>query len=134
MINNFQKSLISNNKCLWQIVKTLHPDIPEDKKSTIKAYTKYDWVCITGYGINIGIEFECHLMSGNKALHLFEKELKNNKFKCWRFVDDSKYKIEKDEQYKYLSILYNTIINTILIQNGIEKPTAKQMSDFYHSD
>lgn len=132
MINNFQKSLILNEECIWEIVKMFHPDIKESSKKKIKAYTKYDWICIEGPGISIGVEFECHLMSGKKPLHLFEQELKNNKFTCWRFVDDSRYKLEKE--HEYLKTLYKNVLNDILAKHNISKPTAKQISDYYHSD
>lgn len=134
MTNNFQKSLRSNKECIWEIVKLFHADISEDKKDQIKAYTKYDWVCITGSDVDLGIQFECHLMSGNKPLHLFEKELKNNKFRAWRFIGDSKFESENRDNLKYLKILYNRVLNDILNKYEIKKPTAKQMSDYYHSD
>lgn len=134
MLNNFQKSLVSNKECIWDIVKLFHPNIDENKKGEIKVYTKYDWVCINGGCVDIAIEFECHLMSGNKPLHLFEKELKNNEFRGWRFVSDSKYKLEDKDEFKYLKILYKKCLNDILNKHNIQKPTAKQMSDYYHSD
>lgn len=134
MMNNFQKSLTSNKNCIWDIVKIFHPDIEEEKKEKIKAYIKYDWVCIRGCGVDIGIQFECHLMSGFKPLHLFEKELKNNEFRAWRFVEDSKYKLENKEELRYLKVFYKKCLNDILKKHNIEKPTARQMSDFYHSE
>jgi len=65
---------------------------------------------------------------------LFFNEIKNNKFRAWRGVLDSKFYIENKDEYKYLHILYNDIVNNILKTNKIPKPTVKQMSDFYHRD
>jgi hypothetical protein len=150
MINNFQKAMLNNKEIAWQIIKVFHPDILisydnnyNDKiinaLDRLKISLKYDWIMIdckiqTHISVSLGIKFECHLMSGDKPLHLFEKELKNNKFKVWRFASDSKYEIEKEKRFDYLRGLYNNLVNDILNQNNISKPTAKQMSDYYHSD
>lgn len=105
-------------------------------KEKIQVHTKYDWVCISTHNnkVDIAIEFECNLMSGSKPLHLFEKELKNNQFRCWRFKSDSMFKLENKDEYKYLKDVYNTALNAILTKYNIQKPTAKQMSEYYHSD
>jgi len=149
-INNFQKAMLNNKDVAWEIIKIYHPDILEsysnnynDKiittKDRLKISIKFDWVVIElmvqkHIKVSIGIEFQCHLMSGDKPLYLFEKELRNNKFRSWRFYDDSKFILENKEEYKYLKVLYNNIVNNILNKNKIPKPTAEQMSDYYHSD
>jgi hypothetical protein len=58
-------------------------------------------------------------MSGSKSLHLF---------------DDNKFKLEDKDESSYLKTLYTDLTNSILLRNNICKPTAKQMSDFYHKD
>lgn len=133
-MNAFQSSLTQNKECIWKIVKIFHPDFPYDKRGKIKVSTMHDWVCIDGPGISIGITFECHLYSGPKPLHLFEQEVKNNMFKAWRFGTDSKFDREKGGEYEYLRTLYKMLTQDTLIGYGIKKPTAKQMSDYYHAD
>lgn len=149
MLNDFQKAMLNNKDVAWEIVKVFHSDILEeypnkykedkmiDTKGRLLIESKYDWICIrvSAQGhltVSIGIEFECRLYSGFKPLHLFEKELENNEFRAWRFDDDSKsvkgivHEIEKE--------YYNTEVNKILVAYNIPRPTAKQMSDYYHSD
>ena len=148
-MNNFQKSLIANEDCVWDIVKLYHPDILDEypnkykeksilTRNRLKTYSKYDWIIIKLYvqthiKVSLGIRFECNLMSGNKPLHLFQQELENG-FRTWRFVDDSKYEKDGGIEYKSLETLRNSLVNNILSNYSILKPTAKQMSDFYHSD
>lgn len=129
-MNNFQKSLITNSDCVWEIVKLYHPDF--NNKNNIKASIKYDWVIISAKGVSIGIEFECHLMFGNKPLCLFQQELENNKFRSWRFTDDSKYQFQQEN--KTLEVLYSNLVNNILSNYNISKPTATQMFNYYHTD
>jgi len=126
--------MLSNKNVAWEIVKVFHPEIDDSLKERLSINCQYDWVLFKTTGVSIGIQFECHLMSGSKPIHLFEKELKSNKFGAWRFVNDSKYKLEKEDDYKYLKLLYCSLVNDILKKNNIAKPTAKQMSDYYHSD
>jgi hypothetical protein len=133
-INNFQEAMLKNKDVAWQIIKVFHPEYDDSFKEKLSIQTKYDWIMLNIKGARLAIEFECHLMSGDKPLHLFEKELRNNKFRSWRFVDDSKYKVEKEKEFDYLRVLYNNLVNDILNKNKIPKPTAKQMSDYYHSD
>jgi hypothetical protein len=135
--NSFQKALLKNKDAAWEIIKVFHPDILEEYKDRLKIYLKYDWVCIElkaqkNISVSIGVTFQCNLYSGNKPLHLFEKELKNNSFKAWRFYDDSKsiIGIVPDNEVN----MYNDKVNNILNRYNIPKPTAKQMSDYYHSD
>lgn len=126
--------MLANKEAIWEIVKIFHPEIDELNKSKIKAYLLYDWVHIRGCGVDIGIEFECHLMSGSKPLSDFEKELRNNKFRAWRFAGDSKYKLEKEKDFDSLRALYCQLVNSVISKHQIQKPTAKQMSDYYHKD
>jgi hypothetical protein len=150
MANNFQKSLLLNEKCIWEIIKLYHPDILDSYpnkykegsiliKNRLKVTTRYDWIVIelhvqTHIKVSLGIKFECHLMSGNKPLHLFQQELDNNIFRCWRFYDDSKHKDEKGIEYDNLKKLRNFLVTNILSFYNISKPTAKQMSNYYHSN
>ena len=128
-MNDFQKAMLNNIDVAWQIVKVFHPDIDDSLKEKLSITIKYDWIILRIKKVSIGIEFECHLMSGYKRLELFEQERKNNKFRAWRFVDDSKYNL--DDCFKDVHV---DAINSILKQENIPKPTAKQMSDYYHSD
>lgn len=134
MINDFQKALINNKDICWEIVKIFHPEVNLSLKDKLNINTLYDWITLSIKGnIDIGIEFECKLMSGNKSLHLFVEEVKNNSFKAWRFSKDKKFSLEKGEEYNYLRILYNKLLNDLLTINNISKPTAEQMSKYYHS-
>lgn len=132
MLNNFQLSLIhpNNKNVTWEIVKVFHPDIDDAKMSWLKVTTQYEWVILEIKKlVSIGIQFECKLSSGRKPIELFEKELKNNKFRAWRFYSDPNCNDETQNE-----ILQNEKVNEILNKYNIAKPTAKQMFDYYHSD
>lgn len=146
MLNDFQKALIDNKEVAWKIIKVYHPDIQEEypnkyKQTTIKTLdrlevvAKFDWVCIKLMAqhikVSLGICFECNLSSGPKPYRLFEKELENNKFYSWRFIDDSKFK-RCDVGYTNLEHPDNNEVNRILNEHQIPKPTAQQMYDYYH--
>lgn len=149
MRNNFQLAMTQNTDVAWEIVKLCHPDITEEyispykkeviitTKNKLNISCKYDWVIISlripEITVSIGIEFECHLSSGPKSIDLFEKELKNNKFRIWRFWDDSKCISDHLERSKESEKLSDELKN-ILVKYKIPKPTAHQMSKYYHSD
>lgn len=148
-LNDFQKAMIKNNDVAWEIVKIFHPDILEEyphkykegkmisTKDRLRIESIHDWItikvsCQGHVDASIGIKFECNLSSGSKPLHLFENELKNNRFRAWRFYDDSKS--VKGIVPKSEANGYNDKVNALFIEHKIPKPTAQQMSDYYHRD
>lgn len=149
MRNDFQSAMLNNKDVAWEIVKVFHPDVLEEypnihkegvmltTKDKLKITLNYDWVVIylslqSHITISIGIEFECYLQSGPKSIDQFEHELKNNKFRAWRFWDDSK--ITLDDNYRKEILLLSEEVNNILNKHQIPKPTAQQMSYHYHKD
>lgn len=142
-MNDFQKAMLENKSAAWEIVKIFHPDIKgeypnnyTDKiiitKDRLKITHQYDWIIIelrvqSHIKVHLGIEFECHLMSGPKPMELFVKEHDNNKFRAWRFADDSKY-VQLDPEN------YSNSVNYVLKHFEIPKPTPKQMFFYYHKN
>lgn len=142
--NQFQKFLTNkeNFHIIKEVVKLYHPNLKEtyvDKKGkeksvwdSIKVYLKFDWVCISSDKIDIGIEFEVRkngqiIMSGPKPLSDFENAFQTSKFRAWRFVSDSKY----SKEYPAPN---NPDVNHILEKYNCPRPTAIEMSKYYHSD
>lgn len=125
-LNDFQNSLIGNKDACWEVVKMFHPNIDDSKKDNLKVSSKYDWVMLDlGKKVSIGLKFECKLSNGNKPIELFEEERLNNRFRAWRFADDSLFRTDVDSEY-------TEFLNSILSKHSIKKPSTKQMYDYYH--
>jgi hypothetical protein len=149
MLNSFQNYLLNpNNKyIIWEIVKLYHPDIPETTTSKkgiisktidkIKIYPKYDWICIE-YNYNgkiaIGLEFEVNLLGIGWKIEDFVKQYNNNKFKAWRFSDDSKYIPTDYSKEESERISNDPDINDLLISFNVPKPTPEEMIKYYYED
>lgn len=134
MINDFQKSLSERPNVMWEIVKVFHPDMDDYFKNRLKFNIRYANVYIELKEVSIMVKFECNFISGPKPISYFVNEVLNNQFEARRTGLDSKFQLEDKEKYQYLKILYKKLVNDILKRNYIAKPTAKQMSDYYHSD
>lgn len=111
MATEFQKRLLADTDTLWQIVKLMHPDIPETqvankakvlsvKNDKLKARLHYDWVCIDfhvrGWGdVSIGVDnsrnhklYGPHITKQQMADSLKDGSTSMN---VWRFVNDKKH-------------------------------------------
>ncbi len=148
-MNTFQRFLLKpeNRSIIHTIIKLFHPDLldeypnPYKEGKTIKLDDrlkigiKYDWITIEAnipsYGrISIGVEFNSTVMSGTKPLKRFEQSLIEDKFKAWRFYDDVKNKSYSEEGHE----TNNPDVHDLLISLKVPKPTAQEMSDYYHQD
>ncbi len=143
-MNRMQKFLVNkdNKHIILEIIKKFHPDFPEyyisphsgkKKKSIdwVRVTVKYDWVCIDGPGVSIGIEFPVSFWGTGWKLKDFVEELENNQFRVWRFSLDkrcgSKYDFESSDDFK-------KSVHKLLIDNKVPKPTPKEMFNYYYSD
>ncbi len=133
MTNRFQASLMSNTQLIRQIALAYHPTLTEPQLAKLKVNTKYDWVCITGPRISLGIETKHGFWGQGITLANFQNIIDNNQLyiRAWRFVDDSLYR-------DAASVLKNgdncPDVHNLVLDAGVPLPTAKEMYDYYYED
>lgn len=133
-LNAFQKYLTRDPRgleAIKEIVRLFHPDVSDEDLTRLRLYTKYDWVCITYKGINLGIEFYHKLWGSGKTISDFEEAYREKgNWRAWRFVDDCKTQrlnIRQDDDLK-------DKITPIMNKYNVHKPSPKQMFDYYYHD
>jgi hypothetical protein len=152
-MNSFQKHLLDkkNKHKVWEIIKFLHPTLvledkyiskKEKERSNIEnlhVYRNYNWVCISGtlfsngknYKIDLAIKFDMRFKDGSlilgpsQPMKSFDECYQCDNFRAWRFRTDSNYdelKLDKID------------INPLLKKLKVDKPTAKEMYNYYYED
>tara|TARA_R100000951_G_scaffold10686_3_gene9023 strand:- start:20670 stop:21113 length:444 start_codon:yes stop_codon:yes gene_type:complete len=142
-LNSFQKAMTDSKHrdVAFALLKMFHPSIPEVYKgghrdfptiSKMRISTKHDWVTISivlkgefNLNADIGVRFPCELYGGDKDLEEFEEQRRNNDFTAWRFVWD-----DGDTE----DVPKKNMIHALMELNSIPKPTALEMSAYYHED
>ncbi len=133
MINRMQSFLIQeeNQSKLFEIVRLFHPYLTSMNGLSVSA--KYDWICVRGGAVDIGIQFPTGLTGTGWKKEDFEKQHNNNKFKAWRFADDKYYGKSEYFGIEYMSAL-NPYVHTLMTLLEIPKPTPHEMMKYYYSD
>jgi hypothetical protein len=110
-----------------------HPNfnmIDEGYKIKVNFHPNYDWVTISGAGLDITVSFRHDLFGMGHKRQAFIKAQRTGKFRVWRSILDRKFRecIELDDKPEFQSK-----IQELMEKHKIEKPTVTELMNYYYN-